>query len=613
MKIIKQRTGFWAGLTLVTTLSLMGQAQEPVNTSDKPVPPPEAARSYVAPAPGEGLKMELGDKGLTSLKYNGEELSIGSNYGGVEMVNHPKFFKTDGTSYPAVHNPTSVTRQDNTVTQVFPWGNITTTYHIKDSRLILDVEVANNAADELQTSLRLFSLKFPITPDSAIMDVGMWGNGGNNKLGRYPMRAALPLFPPVLAIQSPVSRMYFCIDASTSNSGVSVPFPIDGKHTDTAHLFPFWGEVGAIPAGGKSKVVFSLRFAPPTSDPITFAGVRDVLESFTKRYPFTLKWDDRRPIGMIMMASSGVTGENLKLNPSRWIVANGTTQKVNTITPEGRQAFQKLVLRFADESIKVLKEAGAQGMVIWDPEGQRDGHTFYGEPHMIGELAPEMEEEVDVEVLENGKLKTMKMPVIDAFFRKFRDAGLRVGICFRPQKVEFNDAGYPIQKKLSGEDAYQEMKEDLEYARKRWGCTLFYVDSSLGMNGRPLDPEMFMRLNREYPDVLLMPENQTLLYYTCSAPLDSMFHHGVARTAPKIRELWPEAFTVIMAASGTKILGDKNIPPEVHAKRREAMVDGVKHGDILMFNGWYMNKGIKEVMDIYKEAAEAKAAKLQAK
>jgi hypothetical protein len=294
------------------------------------------------------------------------------------------------------------------------------------------------------------------------------------------------------------------------------------------------------------------------------------------------------------------------------MVANGTSQKVDTTTPEGRKEFQKLVLRWADNCIKVLKEAGAQGMVTWDPEGQRNGQTFYGEPHMIGKLAPEMEEQIEVEVLENGKPKMMKMPIIDAYFRKFRDAGLRTGICFRPQKVEFNDAGFPIQKELSGEDAYREMKEDLEYAKKRWGCTLFYIDSTTDAKG-PLDPEMFIRLQREFPDVLMMPENQTLLYYTCSAPLDSMAHHGVACTQPKIRELWPEAFTVTMANGGTGIMGDKNISPEVRAKRREAMLDGVKHGDILMFHGWYMNEGTKELMGIYKEAAEAKAANPQSK
>ncbi len=593
---------------------------------------PVASATYVAPAPGTGLKVELGPKGLASLKYNGEELLLGPNYGAVELFNHPKMFKPDGTAYDAVSQPSLVTRQDNTITQVFPWGRLITTYGLESARLNLNVVVENTSTDELRTSLRLAALKFPVTPNAAVVDVGMWGNGGNAKLGAYPMGASASSFPPVMAIQSAVAQLHFCLDPNDpptpadTRSGfarfiqnlmgrkpakpvmpewggsVGVPFCLDGGAYRT---FPFACEVGNIPAGGKREATFSLRFAPAGTGPITFAGARDVLESFARRHPMELKWQDHRPIGMAFLATSGVTGEALKTNPNRWMVANGTTNKVDTTTPEGRQEFQKLVLRWADGCIKTIKDAGGQGMVTWDPEGQRIGDTFYGEPHMIGKLAPEMEEEVEVTVMEKGRPKTLKMPIIDAYFRKFRDAGLRTGICFRPQKVEFNAAGYPVQKELSGEDAYQEMREDLEYAKKRWGCTLFYIDSTFDAKG-PLDPKLFTRLHREFPDVLLMPENQTLLYYTCSAPLDSMSHHGVARTAPKIRELWPEAFTVTMANGGTQMNGENKLAPEVRAQRSEALVDGVKHGDILMIHGWYMHEGTREVMSIYKEAAATK-------
>jgi hypothetical protein len=29
------------------------------------------------------------------------------------------------------------------------------------------------------------------------------------------------------------------------------------------------------------------------------------------------------------------------------------------------------------------------------------------------------------------------------------------------------------------------------------------------------------------------------------------------------------------------------------------LLDGVARGDILMFTGWYMNKGVEEIMSIY--------------
>jgi len=96
--------------------------------------------------------------------------------------------------------------------------------------------------------------------------------------------------------------------------------------------------------------------------------------------------------------------------------------------------------------------------------------TFYGEPHLIGKLAPEIDEDVEVEVIENGQPKMMKIPLVDAYFRKFRDAGLRTEVCVRPQQLNFRPNGDPYQAATSGEEAYQDMKEDLEYAKKRWGC-----------------------------------------------------------------------------------------------------------------------------------------------
>ena len=214
-------------------------------------------------------------------------------------------------------------------------------------------------------------------------------------------------------------------------------------------------------------------------------------------------------------------------------------------TPNGKMRFQQGVLKWADNAVKVHLQAGAQGMVTWDIEGQEyPSATFYGEPHLVGKLAPEMEEEVQVEAMEDGQAKTVKMPLVDAYFRKFRDAGLRTGVCLRPQELKFNPNGHPYQAATSGDEAYQDIKEDLEYAKKRWGCTLFYLDSTVDHKAKsPLEPELFERLQQEHPDVLLMPENQALRYYTCSAPLDSMVHHGVTRTATNPRAVLDPFFS----------------------------------------------------------------------
>jgi hypothetical protein len=131
-------------------------------------------------------------------------------------------------------------------------------------------------------------------------------------------------------------------------------------------------------------------------------------------------------------------------------------------------------------------------METWDIEGQEHpAATFYGEPHLVGKLASEMEEQVEVEVIENGQPTIMRMPLVDAYFRKFRDARLRTGVCLRPQDLKFRPNGDPYQAATSGEEAYQDMKEDLEYAKKRWGYSLFYIDSTVDYKAKG-------RSNRSY-------------------------------------------------------------------------------------------------------------------
>ena len=397
--------------------------------------------SHVTQNPGNGLRFTQGAKGLTSLKYNGEELLF-KDFGGVRIFAGPKFTKARGTVYSTNEKPTWLS-DGNTITQTFSWGRIRAEYVDDASRLTIRLAIKNTSSEDLRSlELKLAVLKFPETPTGAVIDVGMWGNGGVSELGSYPMNAGGKDTPPIVAVQSPVALINFCQDTNDYDSGLGIPFSADGPRR---RAFPFVAYIGAIPSGGKRNLTYSLRFSP--NGPISFAAARDVLDSFARRYPFMLKWDDRRPIGMMFLAASGVQGEQQKVNPRRWMVVNGG--KFDMTTPEGRIQFQQGVLKWADNAVKVHLEAGAQGMVTWDVEGQQyPSATFYGEPHLIGKLAPEMEEEVEVKVIEKGQPKMMKMPLVDAYFRKFRDAGLRTGVCLRPQDLKFR----PERRSLSGTD-----------------------------------------------------------------------------------------------------------------------------------------------------------------
>ena len=90
-----------------------------------------------------------------------------------------------------------------------------------------------------------------------------------------------------------------------------------------------------------------------------------------------------------------------------------------------------------------------------------------------------------------------------------------------------------------------------------------------------LNPDVFKAVADAYPDVLLIPENESMRYFAYSAPLNSYVHHKITSTPVGARLVYPNAFSVLMAPDGDQ--------PEDHA----ALVDAVRHGDILLFNSWY--------------------------
>ena len=229
---------------------------------------------------------------------------------------------------------------------------------------------------------------------------------------------------------------------------------------------------GDIKPGVSKTFNISLRFGPAGARVQDLSG--DVLERYAGKYPFQMNWKDRRPIGAIFLASSGI---NVATNPRRWIMNEG---KIDITSDQGKAAFRDALLKMADNSIKVLKDANAQGMITWDPEGQEFLEScYYGDPRLTPVLAPETEVKDD-----------QGMTAIDEYFDKFRRAGLKVGVCLRPQQITMVN-GKPVQGAADNQHAAEVLKDKLAYAKKRWGCTLFYIDSTVVVTGEALDPDVF--------------------------------------------------------------------------------------------------------------------------
>ena len=150
--------------------------------------------------------------------------------------------------------------------------------------------------------------------------------------------------------------------------------------------------------------------------------------------------------------------------------------------------------------------------------------------------------------------------------------------------------GKPVHQAADDEQALQILREKIAYAKQRWGCTLFYVDST-ATAGRPFYPEVFKAVAQAHPDVLLIPENESMRYFAYAAPLNSYVHHKISSTPVGARLVYPNVFSVLMAPDGDR--------PEDHG----ALVTAVRNGDILLFNGWFNNAGAEKVKKLYEEAA----------
>lgn len=271
-------------------------------------------------------------------------------------------------------------------------------------------------------------------------------------------------------------------------------------------------------------------------------------------WPMGARWPDRRPIGVLFLASGGHTSP---ANPRGWFF----NQNLDFTGPEGTARFRKMLLDEADATIVNLKRLDAQGVIVWDLEGEElpPKLTYIGDPRLLGQLAPEM------------------APVAAEFFKKFTDAGLRVGVTIRPQEFVF-DQGRPRQAAVL--DIYHLLLAKIDYARTNWGATLFYLDS----NDSFWRPDRLLQLRLlagRRPGILLIPEHHYLPYWAFTAPYDSARKGDADATARLARALFPRSFQALN-------IGDAS---------SDALAAAWHPGDILLFRAWYWNLDCRQVED----------------
>src|SRR5882724_7365767 len=520
-----------------------------------------------------GLDFSVGARGLDSLSFNRRSLLVSPENG--ELQPQKSVFRAVlDALLPRSSSPSATPKkQADTIDLSYPWGRVSCAYGKQDNRLTMRIEVSNTSSEPLnELSLRLMELTFAHVPNGGTLEAGMFGFGFKGP--EWALHQGPPSIPsvadprfvvPIIQVSYGTGVLNFCSD--DAECAVDVP---RSTNFPARTSYPLVITCRDIKPGVSKAFNISLRFGP--------AGARvqdlsaDVLERYAKKYPFQVSWKDRRPIGAIFLAGPQI---NVSSNPRRWTVNFG---EIDVTNDKGKAAFRAALLKLADNSVQVLKDTGAQGMITWDPEGEEfPGACYYGDPRLVPTFAPEME-------FKNDGAKS----VIDEYFEKFRAAGLKVGVCIRPQQIAMVD-GKPVHQAAEDENAVQILRERIAYAKQRWGCTLFYVDSTATVSGS-LNPDVFKAVAQAYPDVLLIPENESMRYFAYSAPLNSYVHHKVTSTPIGARLVYPDAFSVLMAPEGDR--------PEDHA----ALLDAVRHGDILLFNGWYMNDGAAKIKKLYSQA-----------
>lgn len=274
------------------------------------------------------------------------------------------------------------------------------------------------------------------------------------------------------------------------------------------------------------------------------------------------RWPDRRPIGMLFLASDYHSSAS---NPRGWF----NEAKLDVTGPNGAENFRRALADYTDRSLEILKRTGAQGVIVWDVEGEQFPHkiSFIGDPRLLAKLAPEMD------------------AAADEFFRRLRDAGLRVGVTIRPQQLVF-DGGQPRQTQVL--NLAQVLREKIAYARQRWGATLFYIDSNYSLL-RPDELSQLRRLAREFPDVLLIPEHHYPAYASVGAGFASL-QKGDDPTALEKwrRRLAPGAFLAVDISD--------------HAKDWVKISAAHSRRDILLFRAWMSSPEVELVESLGKNS-----------
>lgn len=563
----------------------------------------------------------MGAAGLATLTWNGQDFLFAA--GNAPYLVQMATLNPDGTSTYMKTQPQSVTTDaaTGTVTQTFDWGSIVTQYVASGDKLSVNVTI-QNALQDLTLSRYWFypvAIKFPQTPLST------------SNVATYNLDTVSSIYwdynsGVVDLVNEDVVKplaLGFWQGESPANTKWYVMLFVDPLKNPVPN--PNWPAiVRPIDPGASETFNVSIRFGAEDASQAELAG--DIYARYRATYPRVVQPAPHQPVARLSF--SGAFRPTLTTNPRGWF--NDST--IDVTTPAGVANFQSRLLSAADRAIAEMQRVGAYGAIIWDIEGQQLDQTYIGDPSQAEILAPEL------------------IGVLDEFIDKFKAAGFPIGFTLRPQQftvqigvinvsgtkvtwvsgAQFNPSwatapggdlltfgvnNYriasvesPTQLTLASDGgtangiqylygdqsndaiAFSELQAKIQYAYRRWGATLFYVDTDIRdiVNVTPAD--VFGQLKKQYPDVFTFPEWKNSGHYAYTYPWTDAINGFI----------FPNQNTLLTypgAAGLIRVPGDQDI-----GKVEEDLAEAVILGNVLLFDGWYSHPANDVVREIYQTA-----------
>jgi hypothetical protein len=516
-----------------------------------------ASAVYVKSQASPQVVIEMGSAGLISLKYGGAELLRTGDF----RVNQVLLRKPSGETYTGDPNGTvTVDTAARQWTGNYPWGRIQVSYTAAQNRLTLNIDTRNGSSSDTIQGVwyEPLALRFP------------------KKLKEYD--GSIPLLEHSVGNPGILRVSYDSGVLVVTSEDVSKPllfgFPYAANRPDNT-VFPLTANTDRvksqpdslplidrpIPPGAADRFTISLRFGRPGDTIMDLA--QDVYQKYAQAFPARLNWPDRRPIGEVFLASAAT---NWPKNPRGWLA----DERVDITTPEGRADFRNRILKLADATVTILRDMNAQGAITWDIEGQEYAQAvgYMGDPRLCSKLAPEM------------------AGVAEEYFKKFRDAGFRVGVCVRPQQLKFLSDKKPTQDTVA--DPAKVLMDKIKFAKERWGATIIYLGSNVNPGDpNPLDAQVLQKIVTAFPDILLIPEHSNFRYYAYAAPYKEL-RQGYTSTDEAVRAAYPNAFTFISTVDG---------PLDY---QRKTLTAAVKRGDSVIYRSWYPDPQNEKVKALFR-------------